>query len=219
MNLDTAMMNSMATLQKAQTAQLASLASARYGTPVTVPTLPSLPMDTVTLGGYPADPGLMPDPRKLAQMMGQDWNSIPLSSDPDYLQRHQAIYDQLLEKIMAVKALEAAQGGSGAKGADGKGTSASKGDLNVVAGGEHDGVKFERLVANGKARLDHPSNRHLTDVHQVHIVPIKGLIVAVVDADALGADGMCGRAKDFSYRRIFDCCADFSADEFSHRIV
>jgi len=146
MNLDTAMMNSMATLQKAQTAQLASLASARTGTPVTVPSLPSLPMDTVTLGGYPADPGLMPDPRKLAQMMGPDWNSIPLSSDPDYLQRHQEIYDQLLEKIMAVKALEAAQGGSGAKGADGKGTSASKGDLNVVAGGRSDGVKAKKVT-------------------------------------------------------------------------
>ena len=145
MNYDAALMSSMATLQKAQTQQLAGMASARYGTPAAVPTLPSLPVDTVTLGSFPSDPGLIPDPRKLAQMMpGMD--SIPLSSDPDYLQRHEAIYNQLLQKIMAVKALEAAQGGQESKGADGSSTSASKGDLNVVAGNRKDGVKAKKVT-------------------------------------------------------------------------
>jgi hypothetical protein len=145
MNYDAALMSSMATLQRAQTAQLAGLASARYGTPVAAPTLPSLPVDTVTLGGLTSDPGLIPDPRKLAQMMS-GIDSIPLSSDPNYLQRHEAIYDQLLQKIMAVKALEAAQGSQASKGADGDSTSASKGDLNVVAGNRRDGVKAKKVT-------------------------------------------------------------------------
>ncbi|MFA5509119.1 MAG: hypothetical protein WC314_19100 [Vulcanimicrobiota bacterium] len=144
MNYDAALMNSMATLQKARTAQLASLASARYGAPVATPTLPSFPMDTVSLGNYPGDPGLIPDPRKMAQMMpGFD---IPLSSDPDYLQRHEAIYDQLLKQIMEMKALEAAQGGSEGKGTDGSKSSTSKGNLNVVAGGRSDGVKAKKVT-------------------------------------------------------------------------
>jgi hypothetical protein len=147
MNYDAAIMNSMGTLQRAQTAQLASLASAHYGAPIAAPAapaLPAFPVDTVTLGGFTSDPGLIPDPRKLAQMMGMD--SIPLSSDPNYLQRHEAIYDQLLQKIAVVKAMQAAQGGQEAKGADGDSTSASKGKLNVVAGNRKDGVKAKKVT-------------------------------------------------------------------------
>lgn len=146
MNYDAALMSSMATLQKAQTAQLAGLASARYGAPVAVPSLPSLPVDSVTLGNFPSDPGLMPNPRQLAQMM-PEWGDIPLSSDPNYLQRHEAIYDEMLKKIMVLKALEAAQGNqstqNGEKGGD---ASASKGKLNVVAGNRNDGVKAKKVT-------------------------------------------------------------------------
>lgn len=151
MNLDQAMMRSMATLQRAQTAQLASMANARYGAPVAPapPSFPSFPTDTVTFGNYPGgDIGLIPDPRKLAQM----YPDVPLSSDPDFFAKQDAIYDELLRKIAEMKALEAAQGAQ--KGKDGDGKSAQKGNLNVVAGNRSDGVKAKKVTIHqdGKYR-------------------------------------------------------------------
>lgn len=133
MNLDTAIMNSMATLQRAQTQQIATMAQDRYNV---APSLPAFPVDTVSFGSTPQDLGLIPDPRR----MGMD--SIPLSSDPNYLQKRDAYYDEVLRQIMTLKALENAQGTK----KDSEGAKASKGDLNVVAGGRNDGLKAKKVT-------------------------------------------------------------------------
>lgn len=129
------------------------------------------PMDSVSIGNVYADPGLMPDPYQMANQMASqmanqfsggfadpsfmtnpfqsgnsfygDFDSIPLSTDPDFLQKQDAIYDKLIDDILMMKELERALGVDKKK--DDK-TESTKGDLNVVAGNRSDGVKAKKVV-------------------------------------------------------------------------
>ena len=132
---------SMARLQSAQSAQLAALSRQRLGALTAVPQL-SMPMDTVTLGAPGLDTGLIPNPSKLAQALEFNPGPAPLSSDPNYWEKQNAYYDKVLQHIAILKALEAAQGA----GKTDDGSTAKKGDLNVVAGNRKDGVKAKKVT-------------------------------------------------------------------------
>lgn len=127
-NLDATMMNSLATLQAARQAQIASLAQQRFGGELPL-SLPAFPLDTVTLGSTPENPGLIPDPRRIAQ-------AYPNNQD--------AYFDEVLKQLAILKAAQAA---TEAKSGTNDGTKSSqKGDLNVVAGNRSDGVKAKKVT-------------------------------------------------------------------------
>lgn len=146
---DAVMTNAFSALQRAQQAQIQSLVQQRFSqapaAPI-APNLPSFPVDTVQLGGHRADLGLMPNPRQFNETFGIDPANIPLSSDPDFLEKQGAYYDQVLQQIEMLKALEALNGLN--KKDDGDDKKAEKGDLNVVAGQRRDGVKAKKVTVH-----------------------------------------------------------------------
>lgn len=127
---DVAIRNSFAALQRAQNAQIASLAQDRLGPALKLPPMPVapplFPTDTVSFGDR-----------------AFSFDDIPLSSDPDYWQKQDALFAQMMQQIATLKALEAAAGIK--KGGEGEST-AQKGDLNVVAGQRRDGVKAKKVT-------------------------------------------------------------------------
>lgn len=141
---DAVMHNAFAALQRAQRQQIAGLATQRLDRALAVPTLPAFPTDSVILGGGLEDLGLMPNPRKFAQTFGIDPSKIPMSHEPDFLERQGAYYDEVIQQIQMLKALKAAQG---IKSDDGE-KQAKKGDLNVVAGNRKDGVKAKKVTVH-----------------------------------------------------------------------
>ena len=140
--------NALARLQRAQAQQLMALTSQRYSVPASTGMMLA-PVDTVTLGAPRFDAGLMPSPQQLARDNGINAGSIPLSSDPDFWKKWDATYMPLLDKIALLKALEASQGAK--SGSEGN-ASASKGDLNVVAGNRKDGVKAKKVTIHESGR-------------------------------------------------------------------
>jgi hypothetical protein len=141
---DAAINSSFARLQQAQMAQLSSLAAVRTAEVMTMPMGPSGgagPVDTVSLGQN-SGAGLMPNPQEMRRLLNADLPTQPLSSDPNFWEKQNAYYDELFKKIAVLKAMEAA---AGIKSGGGD-TSASKGDLNVVAGNRKDGVKAKKVT-------------------------------------------------------------------------
>ena len=59
----------------------------------------------------------------------------------------------------------------------------------------------------------------LADVDERHVVAVVGLVVVDVDADALGADRVGGRAQRLGRRRVVDDLADLVAHELGGRVV
>lgn len=110
-----------------------------------------IPVDTVNLGSTLPELGLMPNPLR----SGNSLHEIPRLDDPQYFQKQNAFYDDILRQAMAVKQLEAIAGIGGSK----KGTkSANSGDLNVVAGNRTDGVKAKKVTVHELRNW--PSRQH-----------------------------------------------------------
>ena len=138
---DAAIFQAMNRLQRAQTAQIATLSQQRFGGGLPLPTI-SMPQDTVSLGGGLPDLGLIPSPLKATSMPGVPLNN-PFVLMNRRLDEQMSYYDQLLQQIALLKALEAAKGVNTDKKDN---ASAQKGDLNVVAGNRNDGVKAKKVT-------------------------------------------------------------------------
>lgn len=140
---DAAMFRALNRIQTAQMAQIGTLANQRSGADLALPTLPSMPRDTVTLSGGLPELGLIPNPLKSNGNFPSDPTLAPYAAMNQRLDQQMAYYDQLLEKIALLKAMQAAQGIKPDKSDN---ASAQKGDLNVVAGNRNDGVKAKKVT-------------------------------------------------------------------------
>ena len=81
----------------------------------------------------------------------------------------------------------------------------------VEAGGQHQGVEFVAAAAGAQAAGVIALDRLPADVHQLHVRPVEGLVVAAVHAQPLAADGVRGRQQARRCPGRARCCGSCRA--------
>ena len=89
----------------------------------------------------------------------------------------------------------------------------------VESGGVDDRVDLVLALAGPHAARGDLLDRHGPRVQQRHVVPVEGLVVAVLQRRPLGEERMVLRRQQFRDGRILDHLADLASDELGDRVV